>query len=142
METLVQIGSVGLDAIHLVVIALLLLAGGVCFWLHGERTKVNEALEREQDDLSDTAMELQSTREKLEANRLDVEAARVELAQLRGQTDKQREDFNTLAQQVMKQAQAQFVEMADETFKKHREGAKGELKELMQPIGENFDAFK
>ncbi|MEQ3746174.1 MAG: DNA recombination protein RmuC [Henriciella sp.] len=142
METLVQIGSVGLDAIHLVVIVLLLLAGGVCFWLHGERTKVNEALEREQDDLSDTAMELQSTREKLEANRLDVEAARVELAQLRGQTDKQREDFNTLAQQVMKQAQAQFVEMADETFKKHREGAKGELKELMQPIGENFDAFK
>jgi DNA recombination protein RmuC len=142
METLVQIGSVGLDAIHLVVIALLLLVGGVCFWLHGERTKANEALAREQDDLSDTAMELQSTREKLEANRLDVEAARVELAQLRGQTDKQREDFNTLAQQVMKQAQAQFVEMADETFKKHREGAKGELKELMQPIGENFDAFK
>jgi DNA recombination protein RmuC len=135
MEAIVQIGSVGLDAIHLVAILLALIGLGLCVWLNGQR-------QQEQADRVEIEADLDAATEQLENHRAGAEAARLELAQLRGQTEKQREEFGVLAQQVMKQAQAQFVEMADETFKKHREGAKGELNELMKPIGENFDAFK
>ena len=86
--------------------------------------------------------DLSHSEQELNTQRALAETAKLELAELKGQTTKQREEFSTLAQQVMKQAQAQFAEMADETFKKHREGAKGELKELMKPIGENFSEFK
>lgn len=135
MKTIVQIGSVGLDAIHLVAILLALVGVGFCIWLNSQRQQA-------QIDRAEFEADLDAATQQLESHRASAETARLELAQLRGQTEKQREEFGVLAQQVMKQAQAQFVEMADETFKKHREGAKGELNELMKPIGENFDAFK
>lgn len=135
MEPIIQIGETGLDLIHLVVIVVALGLGAAFY-------RLNEQFSREKATREEIEADLNHSDQELKIQRVRADDAKLELAELRGQTAKQREEFSTLAQQVMKQAQAQFVEMADETFKKHREGAKGELKELMQPIDKNFDEFK
>lgn len=135
MDPIIQIGETGLDLIHLIVIVAALGLGAALYRLNEQHTQEKARREELETDLDHSEQELKT-------HRLKAEEAQLMLAQLKGQTDKQREDFTTLAQQVMKQAQSQFVEMADETFKKHREGAKGELSELMKPIGKNFDEFK
>lgn len=135
MQTLVQIGQIELDLIHVVVITLALALSVAVFLLH-------ERYAREKNLRTEAEADLMHAENELDTQRTRAEEARIELAELKGQTAKQREEFETLAQQVMKQTQAQFVAMADETFKKHREGAKGELTQLMKPIGENFTEFK
>jgi DNA recombination protein RmuC len=47
-----------------------------------------------------------------------------------------------MAQGVLARANTQFLQLANETFEKHKEGAKGQLTELMKPIGENFETFR
>ena len=128
MKPIIQIGETGLDVIHLIAIVLAIGLAAAVY-------RLNELYGRERQARTEAEQDLIR-------DRMAAEAAKLELAELKGQTTKQREEFTALAQQVMKQAQAQFVEMADETFKKHREGAKGELKELMQPIDKNFTEFK
>lgn len=135
MEPIIQIGETGLDLIHLVAIVIALGLAAAAY-------RLNEQFGRERTTREEAEADLAHATQELKTQRAKAEDAKLELAELKGQTAKQREEFSTLAQQVMKQAQAQFVEMADETFKKHREGAKGELTQLMKPIGENFDAFK
>ncbi|MEM9054601.1 MAG: DNA recombination protein RmuC [Pseudomonadota bacterium] len=135
MEPLIQIGETGLDLIHLIAIVTALGLGAVLYRLNTQHTQEKQLREEAEADLAHSEQELKT-------QRAVAEDARLELAELKGQTAKQREEFSALAQQVMKQAQAQFVEMADETFKKHREGAKGELTQLIKPIGENFTEFK
>lgn len=135
MEPIIQIGDVGLDLIHLLAIVVALGFGAALY-------RLNEQHNQERLKATELSADLSHSEQELNTQRALAENARLELAELKGQTTKQREEFSTLAQQVMKQAQAQFAEMADETFKKHREGAKGELKELMKPIGENFSEFK
>jgi DNA recombination protein RmuC len=135
MEPIIQIGDTGLDLIHLLAIVIALGLGAALY-------RLNEQHGQERTRAKELEADLQQTEQALHTQRAVSEETRLQFAELKGQTAKQREEFESLAQQVMKQAQSQFVEMADETFKKHREGAKGELSELMKPIGENFDAFK
>ena len=135
MEPIIQIGETGLDLIHLIAIVIALGFGAALY-------RLNEQHTHERSKASELESDLAHSEQALNTQRARAEDAKLELAELKGQTTKQREEFSTLAQQVMKQAQSQFAEMADETFKKHREGAKGELKELMKPIGENFSEFK
>ena len=135
MKPIIFIGEIGLDAIHLVAIVIALGLAAAIYRLNTQFGQERTTREEAEADLSHAEQELKT-------QRTQAESARLELAELKGQTAKQREEFSTLAQQVMKQAQAQFVEMADETFKKHREGAKGELSQLMKPIDENFKEFK
>ena len=135
MDPLIQIGDIALDLIHLLVIIAGLVAAAMAYRMHERSKRDRELREDAEADFSHAEQELRT-------QRAVADAARLELAELKGQTAKQREEFSTLAQQVMKQAQAQFVDMANETFNKHREGAKGELKELMKPIDQNFTEFK
>ncbi|MEM7459570.1 MAG: DNA recombination protein RmuC [Pseudomonadota bacterium] len=135
MEPIIQIGETGLDLIHLIAIV-------VALGLAAAVYRLNEQYTREQATRTEVESDLSHSELELARQRGVAEAAKLELAELKGQTAKQREEFSTLAQQVMKQAQSQFVELANETFEKHREGAKGELKELIKPIGENFTEFK
>lgn len=135
MEPIIQIGEVGLDLIHLLTIVLALGLAAAVY-------RLNEQHIQERSTRTDLEADLSHAEQDLKLQIGKAEDARLELAELKGQTTKQREEFSTLAQQVMKQAQSQFVEMAEKTFEKHREGAKGELKELMKPIDENFTEFK
>ncbi len=135
MEPIIQIGDTGLDLIHLLAIVIALGLGAALY-------RLNEQHGQERTRAKELEADLLQTEQALHTQRAVSEETRLQFAELKGQTAKQREEFESLAQQVMKQAQSQFVEMADETFKKHREGAKGELSELMKPIGKNFDEFK
>lgn len=135
MEPIIQIGETGLDLIHLLAIVIALGLGAALY-------RLNEQHSQERTRAKELEADLQQTEQALHTQSAVSEETRLQFAELKGQTAKQREEFESLAQQVMKQAQSQFVEMADQTFKKHREGAKGELSELMKPIGKNFDEFK
>lgn len=135
MDPIIQIGDTGLDLMHLIAIV-------VALGLAAAVYRLNEQFTRERATRTEMEADLNHSELELARQRGLAEAAKLELAELKGQTAKQREEFSALAQQVMKQAQSQFVELANETFEKHREGAKGELKELMKPIGDNFTEFK
>lgn len=50
--------------------------------------------------------------------------------------------FQTLAEQALLKSQQQFVQIADETLKKHKEGAEGELGKMLKPIQDTFGQFQ
>lgn len=50
--------------------------------------------------------------------------------------------FKALADAALLKSQQQFIQIADETLKKHKEGAQGELGKMLQPIQETFGQFK
>ncbi len=135
MDPIVQIGQIGLDLIHLLAIAAAL--GGIVglFWMRGRWQLDAEAR-------VDAETDLEHTMQKLETQRAKAEEAKLELAELKGQSAKDKEQFGEIARGVMAQAQQQFMTMANETFSKHKAGAKGDLEKLMQPISENFGEFK
>ncbi len=142
MDPIVQIGQIGLDLIHVLVIGAMLVLGAALIWLHGQKGKVGEAFERECEDRADAEHELKRLAQQLETQRNAAEEARIELAKAQARSAEDDKKFAALAQGVLGRVQGQFMQLADETFAKHKEGAKGELSKLMQPIGENFDAFK
>ena len=139
MTPVITIGSAGFDLVHVV---LLLLAAGLAVYLW--QTRQRAALERER-----TVSELDMARGELDRLRqreqtLDAVAreAQLKLAAAEARSAEDERKFAELAQGVLARANLQFLERADETFKRHREGAQGELKELMKPIGENFETFR
>lgn len=50
--------------------------------------------------------------------------------------------FKALADAALLKSQQQFVQIADETLKKHKEGAQGELGKMLKPIQETFGQFR
>jgi|JI10StandDraft_1071094.scaffolds.fasta_scaffold01493_17 DNA recombination protein RmuC len=50
--------------------------------------------------------------------------------------------FKALAEAALLKSQQQFVQIADETLKKHKEGAEGELGKMLKPIQESFGLFR
>lgn len=50
--------------------------------------------------------------------------------------------FQSLAEQALLKSQQQFVQIADETLKKHKEGAEGELGKMLKPISDTFSQFQ
>jgi DNA recombination protein RmuC len=50
--------------------------------------------------------------------------------------------FKALAEAALLKSQQQFVQIADETLKKHKEGAEGELGKMLKPIQESFGQFR
>jgi DNA recombination protein RmuC len=128
MTPVIVIGSAGFDLVH-VVLALALIGLAVYLW----QARQSGALEREE------LTRLRQRTQTLEAVARDAE---LKLAASQARSEDEERKFAQLAQGVLSQANALFLERADETFKRHREGAQGELKELMKPIGENFETFR
>ncbi|GAB5459305.1 MAG: DNA recombination protein RmuC [Henriciella sp.] len=135
MTPIIQIGQIGLDLIHLIAMVLALGLGAVVYRLYEQRGRDREVHTELEADFAHSQQELKT-------QRTLAEQARLELAELRGQTSKDKEQFGEIARGVMAQAQKQFMDLANETFSKHKAGAKGDLEKLMQPIGENFSEFK
>lgn len=142
METLIQIGSVGLDVLHLVFLLLAIATGGAALWLHGRWQRTREDLERTSAETAKVAERAALLEQELSTQRAVADKARIDLARAEARSEEDDKKFADLAQGVLRQANAQFLQLANETFEKHKEGASGQLKELMKPIGENFDAFK
>ena len=134
MDPIVQIGQIGLDLIHLLAIAIALAFGGAAYLLNDKRLQERSDKGRA-EDATDTLDQ------KLETQRQMAQAAELKLAELKGQSAKDKEQFGEIARTVMAQTQEQFMQLANETFAKHKAGAKGDLEKLMQPIGQNLDEF-
>ncbi|MDJ0920337.1 MAG: DNA recombination protein RmuC [Henriciella sp.] len=135
MDPLIQIGDIGLDLIHLIAVGISLILAGGLYHLMSKRSLAEEAQR-------DTEADLAHTLQQLETQRARAEDARLELAELKGQSAKDKEQFGEIARGVMAQAQKHFMDLANETFEKHKAGARGDLQKLMEPIGQNFDEFK
>lgn len=124
MQTFMTIGSVSIDLLHALFFLAALGAAAFAWTLRGiasERDALNEALE---------------------GARAETETAKLQLAELKGQQHRDTEQFGELARVVLQRTQSQFLQLANETFEKHKETTKGDLKALMGPIGENFEEFK
>jgi DNA recombination protein RmuC len=50
--------------------------------------------------------------------------------------------FKALADAALLKSQQQFIQIADETLKKHKEGASGELGKMLKPIQDTFGQFR
>ncbi|MFT5776961.1 DNA recombination protein RmuC [Hyphomonas sp.] len=135
MTPIVTIGTAGFDAVHIVLLLGVLGLGFAAYVLWGRADLARREQTRTAEDLSDTK---QALRTKEEVAR----QAEIALAEIRARSEEDERKFADLAQGVLRTANAQFLQLANETFEKHKEGAKGQLQELMKPIGENFDAFK
>ncbi len=135
MDPLIQIGQVGLDLIHVI-------TGVIALGLGAALYRLNEQFSREKETRQEADADLAATEQELKTQSAMAEQARLELAELRGQSAKDKEQFGEIARGVMAQAQKQFLDLANETFSKHKEGAKGDLEKLIEPIGKNFTEFK
>lgn len=145
METLVTIGTVGLDTIHLVLLFAFLIAAGLALWLPARQRAARSAAERELSHVEDRLLELRSEqeqlRQQLKTQSAVAEQARIDLAKAEARSEEDEKKFAELAQGVLRRANTQFLELADEHFKRHKEGAQTNLKELMTPITKNLEDF-
>ncbi|MEQ3651250.1 DNA recombination protein RmuC [Hyphomonas sp.] len=139
MDPIIIIGGAGFDVVHLVLFLLVLALAGTAWWI---ASKSGAKAERLTLDLERATDELVEAKQRIRTLEEVSRKAELELAQARARSEQDEQKFGELAQGVLQRANAQFLERAEETFKRHREGAQGQLKELMKPIGENFDAFK
>jgi DNA recombination protein RmuC len=139
MEPIVTIAGQDFDLAHLILF-FLALGAGVIAWMQISTARLKTERLSEQLDLATDEREAARQRAlTLEANLREAEIA---LAETRARSAEDEKKFADMAQGVLRQANAQFLQLANETFEKHKEGAQGHLKELIKPIGENFDAFK
>lgn len=139
MTPVIVIGSAGFDIVH--VLLTLALAGLAVYLWQGRQSRAarDELVARDLDFERAAVAKLRQREQTLEAV---LREAELKLAALQARSADDEQKFAQLAQGVLSQANALFLERADETFKRHREGAQGELKELMKPIGENFETFR
>ncbi len=144
------------DTLHIVLGALFLLAVGAAVWIQ-MRSRPDARLAVELDAAKSDTAELRGERDaararaeaaeqKIAAMAAQIEERERSLAREREQTAKLQTDsearFKALAENVLVDSQKKFVELADETLKKHKEGAKGELGALIEPIKESFGQFQ
>ena len=114
-----------------------------------ERTRLEAQWKEDRATLSNRVEELSKRAETAE-NRLAAyeaqseeraKAVEAERQSLRAMAEDVQKRFQHLADEALRKSQNQFIEMADQHLKKHKEGAEGELKKLMQPIQESFGHF-
>ncbi|MEM6534054.1 MAG: DNA recombination protein RmuC [Pseudomonadota bacterium] len=146
MTPIITVGQIGLDTLHILFFLIALGLAGALYWMHGrwalDRTGRGEAQDALSTFKETSAREHETLSQSLETQRRTAEAVRLELAELKGQSAKDKEQFGEIARGVMAQAQKQFMDLANETFAKHKAGAKGDLEKLIEPIGKNFVEFK
>jgi DNA recombination protein RmuC len=110
-------------------------------------------LQREREERAALKSELSEQRARAEAaeRKLDAQAATMKereagIVREREQLQKLQAEgevrFKALADAALLKSQQQFVQIADETLKKHKEGAQGELGKILKPIEETFGQFQ
>jgi len=127
MTPVIMIGPAGFDLVH---VGLALALTGLAIYLWQARQRAGF----EREDL----MRLRQREKALEAVARDAE---LKLAQTkaRGEADEAR--FAQMAQNILAQANEQFLQLANETFTRHREGAQSHIRELVKPIGLSLEEF-
>ncbi len=139
MDPIMTFGTLALDALHLVFLVLALGLGFAWWQLRQTSQAARQLLER---DFESAQADAERNAQRARTQEALAREAELKLAAAQARSAEDEQKFAQLAQGVLTQANALFLERADETFKRHREGAQGELKELMKPIGENFETFR
>jgi DNA recombination protein RmuC len=139
MDPIMTFGTVALDALHLVFLALALGLGFAVWQVRQGAQIARQLLER---DLDAAQAEAERSGQRARTQEALAREAELKLAAAQARSDEEERKFGEMAQGVLARANAQFLQLANETFEKHREGAKGQLTELMKPIGENFETFR
>ncbi|MBI1401328.1 DNA recombination protein RmuC [Hyphomonas sp.] len=139
MDPILTFGTVALDALHLVFLALAI-GLGVAFWQMRQGAEgARQLLAR---DLDAAQAEAERNSQRARTAEAVAREAELKLAAAQARSDEEERKFAEMAQGVLARANVQFLQLANETFEKHKEGAKGQLTELMKPIGENFETFR
>jgi DNA recombination protein RmuC len=139
MDPVMTFGTVSLDAAHLVFLALLI-GLALAFWHF--RQSAQSAARMLVHDLSLARDEAERSGQRVRTLEAVAREAELKLAAAEARSAAEEQKFGEMAQGVLARANAQFLQLANETFEKHKEGAKGQLTELMKPIGENFETFR
>ncbi len=139
MEPIVTVGRSGLDLIHLVMIGLVLVLAGGLVWLNNHFARKTERLTSERDRLD---ADLATATRDLDEQRRVAEEVKLKLAAAEARSLDDEKRFAELAQGAVRQAHSHFLERADETFTRHKEGTRGDLEKLIQPIGKTFSEFE
>lgn len=146
-----------IDALHIVLGLLLLGACGTAFvfWQRGAPATagLRAELAHEREERAALRTELEAVRGRAEKAERALEGANAKMAEREAGLAREKEQlarlqaegetrFKALADAALLQSQKQFVSIADETLKKHKEGAQGELGKLLKPIEETFGQFQ
>lgn len=146
-----------LDLLHIVLLVFALAAAAAAFVFSqrkppdtahlsaelAERSREVQALKSERDDLRKRAEAAEKACAADAARSAERDASmareREQLARLQAESEAR---FKSLAEAALLKSQQQFVQIADETLKKHKEGAEGELGKMLKPIQETFGQFR
>ena len=146
MNPIVTIGTFGFDAVHLGLLALALILIGVAIRQTGKAKSQTRELQREVDYTLDALTAEKSAanelRQQLTTQTVVAQQAREDLARREARSEEDEKKFAELAQGVLRRANSQFLELADEHFKRHKEGAQTNLKELITPVSKNLEEFR
>lgn len=152
-----MVAAMTLDVLHIVLGLVALAAAGVAFVFSQrrppdtahlsaeltERTREVEGLKAERDGLrkrAETAERAQAAEAaKMTERDAGMVREREQLAKMQLESEGR---FKQLAEAALLKSQQQFVQIADETLKKHKEGAEGELGKMLKPIQETFGQFR
>lgn len=146
-----------LDMMHFVLVAALLVTVALAMWFRQasapELARLKAELESERAERASDQAEREAARARADAAERRAEAQAATLAERelgavreREQFEKLQRDsearFRQLAGEALLKSQEQFIQIADETLKKHKEGAQGELGLMLKPIQESFGQFR
>ena len=107
--------------------------------LRRERQELEQGLAKAEADRTDLAVRLKGAETALEERLRAFDQERETLKAMRDEVEAK---FNDLAGTALRRSQAQFLDLANETFAKHREGAEGNLKSLLEPVSQTFGQFR
>jgi DNA recombination protein RmuC len=145
------------DLIHIVLFLIALAAAAAAFVFSqrkppdtahltaelAERTREVAALKGEVATLRQRAETAEKSLAGETARTAEREASLVrEREQLQKMQTESEARFKALADAALLKSQQQFVQIADETLKKHKEGAQGELGKMLKPIQDTFGQFR
>ncbi len=146
-----------LDTIHIVLGLIAIVAIGAAFVFSQRRPPDTAHLSAELEERKREVGSLRSERDELRRRAETAERAHAADAAKMGERDasmaREREQlakmqtdsearFKSLAEAALLKSQQQFVAIADETLKKHKEGTEGELGKMLKPIQETFGQFR
>ncbi|MFN4226215.1 MAG: DNA recombination protein RmuC [Hyphomonas sp.] len=138
MTPFITIGSAGFDLIH---VLLLLAVTGLSIYLWQARQK--GAMQREwlERDLDSARAEAERNGQRAVTMERVAQEAQLKLAAAEARSAEDEARFAQLAQGVLSEANQRFMELANETFTRHKEGAQSHLRELVKPLGLSLEEF-
>ena len=119
----------------------------------GELAGLRATLEQMDERLDQAQSERQTFRARAEKAEADVHAARVRDEERTRAVAQERENLLALRQEVetkfadlantaLSRSQKQFIETANETFKRAKDGTRGDMEKLIDPMREAFSQFR